>query len=343
MQRVLTCMTIGMVFTLVMSSASITADKVYTLKIADSFPIKHPMGEVVNHFMEAAKKESGGKLDFQYCPAQQLGKLHDLLKICQLGMTDIAYVGPTFFPGQLGLNTVVALPFWDSAKQGSAIYLELVKQSKEIQKEWADNRVRPLFVSATSQYEVGTGTKQVVRISDLSGLRMKTPGGIFDNIAKRYGIVPVAMSFNEAYEAIQRNIIDGAVQTLPSVKGYRLFEVEKHHVAGLRMGGYISTYVINDKALRKLPEDVKQTLFRAGESATVFAAELLDTMNASLVRTFEDQGMQFFNIPEDKKPEWLAPLKGIEEEWIAEYGKKGKPARAVYEHFRKIAEKVVGQ
>ena len=51
----------------------------------------------------------------------------------------------------------------------------------------------------------------MVRIADLSGLRMKTPGGIFDNIAKRYGIVPVAMSFNEAYEAIQRNIIDLAI------------------------------------------------------------------------------------------------------------------------------------
>ena len=343
MKRFCIHLTIGIFFVIAAFGSAHASDKVYTLKIADSFPINHPLAKVVNHFIDAAKKESNGKLDFQYFPAQQLGKLHDMLKICQQGMAEITYVGPTFFPGQLGLNTVAALPFYDSAKQGSAIFMELYKQSPEIQKEWANNRVRPVLFAGTSQYQVGIGSKPLTRMEDLNGLKLKTPGGIFDNIAQRYGIVPVAMSFNDAYESIQRGIIDGAVHTLPSVKGYRLYEVEKQQTLGLRLGGYVAAYVINDKKFNKLPEDLQQALLKAGENATAFFADLWDNIDTSLVKTFEEQGMTFYQIPADKKQEWFAPLKGIEEEWIEQYEAKDLPARKVFEQFHSIAEKVVNQ
>jgi TRAP-type C4-dicarboxylate transport system substrate-binding protein len=255
-------------------------------------------------------------------------------------LADISYVGPTFFPGQLGLNTVSALPFFDTAKQGTAIYMELYKQSAEIQKEWADNHVRPILFAATSQYQVGVSNKTITGTDDLKGLRLKTPGGIFDNMAKRYGIVPVAMSFNDAYEAMQRGIIDGSVQTLPSVKGYRLYEVQKQQTTGLRLGAYVAAYTINEKAYKKLPEDLQQALSKAGESASFFAADLWDGMVAQLAENFEKDGMTFLVITGDQKEQWFAPLKGIEEEWIKEYGANGQPARKVFEQYKKIAEKL---
>ena len=344
MKRICMNLIIGIFFVAAALGSAHTSDKVYQLKIADSFPIKHPFNKVVNHFMDAAKKESNGRLDFQYFPAQQLGKLHDMLKIAQKGLADITYVGPTFFPGQLGLNTVATLPFYDSAKQGTVIYTELYKQSAEIRNEWTGNRVRPLLFAATSQYQVGIGDKTITSIDDLKGLRLKTPGGVFDNMAKRYGIVPVAMSFNDAYESVQKGIIDGAIHTLPSVKGYRLYEVEKQQTIGLRLGAYVTTYAMNEKKFKKLPQDLQQALIKAGESASVFAADLWDDMVAGLEKQFEGDGlMAFYRISGDKKAEWLAPLRGIEEEWIKEYEAKGLPARKVFETFNDIAEKVTAE
>ena len=344
MKRFCMGLIVGIFFVIATLGSAHAADKIYTLKIADSFPINHPFNKVVNHFMEAAKKESNGRLEFQYFPAQQLGKLQDMLKIAQKGLADISYVGPTFFPGQLGLNTVSALPLFDTANQGTVIYMELCKQSAEIQKEWARNQVRPILFAATSQYQAGISNKAITSINDLKGLRLKTPGGIFDNMAKRYGIVPVAMSFNEAYEAMQRGIIDGSVQTLPSVQGYRLYEVQKQQTIGLRLGAYVAAYVINEKAYNKLPEDLKQALVKAGESSSFFAADLWDGMVAKLAQNFEkDGGMTFLKITDDQKAEWYAPLKGIEEEWIQEYETKGLPARKVFEEFKGIAEKVSTQ
>jgi len=340
MKKVILSAILCMLFMPVMFAYGEEPKKVYTLKIADAFPTKHPISKGVSYFMDEAKKQSNGQLEFQYFPNQQLGGLRDLLKICQQGMTDIAYIGPSFFPGQLGLNTVVLLPEWTTSAEGSAIYSELNKRSAELQAEWVKNKVRPLTMVTTSQYNVGTRKKPITKVQDLKGLRLKSSGGIFELIAKRYGIVPVTMPSSEMYEAIQRGILDGAIQSMVSVKAYRLNELEKYHTAGLRLGGYPAVYGINVKSFQKLPADLQKVLVKVGEQTTLYMANQWDKLDAGLMHLFKKQGMQIHHISPEEKAEWYAPLQGIEEEWIAISEKRGLPARKVFELYKQIAVKI---
>ena len=341
MKRFCMSLIVGIFFVIATLGSAHASDKVYTLKIADSFPVKHPVNKIITFFMEEAKKQSNGKLEFNYYPAQQLGKQTDLLKLCQKGLVDVVYVGPSFFPGQFGLNTVTVLPFYSSAAEGTKIYNELYKNSAEIRKEWESNGVTPLLMMTASQYNVGTNDKKVTQPSDMKGLRLKTAGEIFDSIVKRYGAEPISMSFTDTYEAIQRKIVDGAIQALASAKGYRLYEVEKYHTYGLRFGGYPAAYAMNMKAFNKLPEDIQNVLFKAGDETEEFGAKLWDNMDASLIKVFQEKGMEIYQVPPDKKTEWFAPLSGIEEEWIASLEKRGQvAARPVFEQFKKICEEI---
>ena len=314
-------------------------DRVYTLKIADPFPVKHPLNKVVNHFMKEVIKGSNGQIQFKYYPAQQLGKMKDLLKICQQGMTDIAYIGTGFFPGKFGLNLVMNLPFYTSAIEGTKIYMALLKNSPELQAEWTKNKVRPMILGVGNQYDVGTTKRPVARVEDLKGLRLRVAGGQFET-ARRYGITPVTMPANDVYEALQRGILDGTVLTLPSIKGYRLYELEKYHTLGLRMGGFCGTYVINEKAWRKLPPELQQTLMEAGHGTGLFFARLWDGMVIQLVQAFEKGGMKITRVSSENRALWDAPLAGIEEEWIAKNEKRGLPARRVFEQFKKLAGEI---
>ena len=65
-----------------------------TLRVADSFPVGHfiPKGATLP-FMDEVTKRSGGRVKFEYFPAQQLGKAADLLNLTQSGVADIGYVG----------------------------------------------------------------------------------------------------------------------------------------------------------------------------------------------------------------------------------------------------------
>lgn len=312
------------------------------LKMADSFPIGHPGHKLALGYIEQVEKMVPGKVKIQHYPAQQLGKMKDLLKLCQGGITDIAYIAPSFFSGQLPLNTVMVLPFWTTAMEGTEIYQTLLKESPELRNELLKYNVRPLSVFATSQYDVGTVKKQVKSPEDLKGLRLKTSGGIFDKIAKNYGIKPVTVASPEVYEATQRGIIDGNIFSLSSVKGYRVNELEKYHTFGLRMGGFPSMYAINDKTWKKLPPDVQNALVKSAEQISAIFAFVWDKKNKELVEEFQKQGMIIEHIKDENRAKWDAPLKGVEQEWIKDMNKRGLAGEKVFNQFKKVCDKVTG-
>ena len=325
-------------------ATAVAADsgKPVTLKIADSFPIKHPMNQMVNHFMEEAKKASGGGLEFDYFPAEQLGKFKDLLKLCQQGLVDIAYIGVSYFPNELSLNSVPVLPLTTTAAEGTAAYSKLIQTSPEVQKEWANIKLRPLITVVSTEYDAATVKHPITKPEDLQGLRMKGAGGMMDKIAERYGIVPVNITIAETYEALERGILDGSIQSIPSIKSYGFQEILRYGTHGMRMGSYIAVYAINERAWKKLPEASRNALLKAGESASFFASDLWDKTQAKLVQVFKEKNnIQFTEVTSADRALWDAPLEGIEEVWINIKENKSKPAKEVYEQYRKLAAEIV--
>ena len=237
---------------------AVSGEETVRLKMADYFPIGHLGHKTALRFIDRISELSDGKIQIDYYPAQQLGKAQDLLRMCAMGAADIAGVAPSLFAGQVPLNTVIVLPFWTTASEGTRIYTRLMETCPEILEEFLRYGVRPIVTVTTSQYDVGTVDKPVRRPEDLRGLRLKSSGGIFVKIAKRYSITPVNIPGPELYEATRRGIVDGNILSFGSVEGYHLNEVEKFHTLGLKMGGFPSTYQINEKvwqkAVRRTPE-----------------------------------------------------------------------------------------
>ena len=93
MKRLLLIVSLVLVMALP-SAASAQEGKVVTLKMADSFPIGHPGHKLALGYINSLKKMSKGAIEIEYYPAEQLGKMKDLLKLCQGGVADIAYIAP---------------------------------------------------------------------------------------------------------------------------------------------------------------------------------------------------------------------------------------------------------
>jgi TRAP-type C4-dicarboxylate transport system substrate-binding protein len=196
-------------------------------------------------------------------------------------------------------------------------------------------------VTSISQYDVGTVKKRVRSPEDLKNLKLKTSGGLFDKIAKQYGIIPVVVPSPEIYEATQRGIIDGNILSFPSVKGYRVNELEKYHTFGLRMGGYPSLWIINEKKWQKIPEDLRKALVKVAEEFSDYSANSWDEEQVNLVQQFEKEGMVIYRPAREDRAKWEAPLKGIEEIWMQDMEKKGLSARKVYAEFNRSCGEVV--
>jgi TRAP-type C4-dicarboxylate transport system substrate-binding protein len=315
--------------------------QVIELKWASPYPVGHPSYVMALEFIDYIHKRTNNKVKVAYFPAEQLGKAKDLLNVCSQGLADIAQIHITYFAGQLPLNNVAQLPFYNKASEGSKIYRRLMDTSPEIQQEFKKYGVRGLEGHTTAQYDVATVKKLVKSLDDLKGLKLKTAGGMYDKIARRYGINPVSIAASETYEAMQRGIVEGCIFNFPSIRSYRLNEQIKYITNGMKCGGYPGAEIINEKKWQKLPPEIQKGILQAAEDASKRWGLYWDQMHDETVKQFEKQGIEIFNIKPEERAKWDAPLKGVEEEYIKEAEKKNLPARKVFNDFLKICKEVM--
>jgi len=338
------CLFVVLVFlalALLQAPQAFSGQEVVTLKMADTFPIKHFCHECGLYFIKRVKEISGNKVQIKYFPAGQMGKLKDSFNMTAKGLVDISYIMTTFEVGKVPLNTVAALPYFTTAVEGTEIRTRQFEVCPELTQEYLNYGARPLIHWSTNQYDVGTVKKAVQSPEDLKGLKLKCAGGLFERIAKLYGIIPIALPPVEVYQAVQRGIVDGCILSLPSVKGYRLNELEKYHTIGLRMGASPSGYIINEKKWQSLSKEVKEVLQQAGSDCSRFFAEGWDGQSNDLMQKWEKEGMVFHRIQSQDRHIWDAPLQGISDVWIQDMEKRDLPARKIYQSFRKICQEVV--
>ena len=83
-----------------------------TLKFAVSQPETHNHNqEVFKPFMEKVTELTDGQVEFEFYPAEQLGKVEDLLDLASDGVADIAYYYPSYHPSQMPImSTLLQMP-----------------------------------------------------------------------------------------------------------------------------------------------------------------------------------------------------------------------------------------
>ncbi len=314
------------------------AQPVIELKWASPYPVGHPSYVMAAEFIEAIHKRTQNKVKVAHFPAEQLGKAKDLLILCSQGVADMAQIHITYFAGQLPINNVAQLPFYTKASEGSKIYRRLMDTCPEIQAEFKKYGVRGLEGHTTAQYDIATIKKPVKSPEDAKGLKLKTAGGMYDKIAKRYGVTPVSIAASETYEAMQRGVVEGCIFNFPSVRSYRLNEQIKYFTSGMRLGGYPGAVIINEKKWEKLPADIQKGLILASQDASSRWGIYWDQMHDEAVEQFKKQGIEIYFVKPEERAKWDAPLKGVEEEYIKDVEKKNLPAKKVFNDFLKISQ-----
>ncbi len=311
------------------------------LKWASPYPVGHPSYVMALEFIDFIHKRTNNKVKVAHFPAEQLGKAKDLLIICSQGVADMAQIHITYFAGQLPLNNVAQLPFYTKASEGSKIYRRLLDTSQEIKQEFHKYGVKGLEGHTTAQYDVATIKKPVRDPEDCKGLKLKTAGGMYDKIARRYGIVPVSIAATETYEAMQRGVVEGCIFNFPSIRSYRLNEQIKYITNGMRCGGYPGAVIINEKKWDKLPAEIQKGILQASEDATKRWGVYWDQQHDETIKQFEKQGIEIYTLKPEERTKWDVPLKGVEEEYISEVEKKNLPGRKVFNDFMKICKEVM--
>lgn len=313
------------------------------LRVADSLPVGHFFAESGTKFwMAEVKRLTGGKIDFEYFPSEQLGKAKDMLTLTQTGVADVGYVVPSYVSEKMPLSAVAELPGgFSTGCEGTLAYYRLSTGNGILaQREFAANNVRMIFTLVLPPYQLFTSKAKLDSYKSMEGLKLRTAGGAMDATARAFGAVPVRMAAPEIYESLSRGTIDGMLLPYASVLSYDLAGLTKFATTKENFGSAVLTYVMSEAKWKKLAPDIQAAITKAGEAATRHACEATDQAVEADVAKIHAKGTTLEPFPAAEQPAVKEISSKVAKEWADALDKRGKPGSDVLAAYGKALAEV---
>jgi TRAP-type C4-dicarboxylate transport system substrate-binding protein len=309
--------------------------EVIKLKIADSLPTSNLLSsEGTVFFMNRVKELTDGKVEFEYYPAEQMGKANSYLDLTLSKTIDIGYT--SYSTDRLPLTEVATLPgAYSSAEEGSKIIWQLMKDYL-IEEEYLKQGVRPLYAVALPQYQFVTAKKPVKSIDDFKGMKARVTGTMelaFDEL----GASPVFIPATEAYTAMERGTVDGVTFPFTSLAPYQIDDIAKYSTKGANLGSFTVVYSINEAVYQSLPDDVKEAIAQAGDETVEHLSKYLDQKNDELAKEYS-ANIEIYELSEEESEQWDKALEPVWDRWAEELEKRGFKANETIEKYKEIKE-----
>lgn len=307
------------------------------IKIADSFPVGHYLPKyVTTPMMERLKALPAAKgIEFEYYPAEQMGKAKDFLSLVQSGVIDIAYVAPGFVSDKMPLSVVSELPLdFSGSCQGTMAYWNLAKPGGLLaKKDFEPNGIRLLFTVVLPPYQVIT-RKPFANLKDIEGMKIRASGSAKELVLKKLKAIPVLMPTPEVYESLSRGTIDGVLFPFNSLAPYDIHKLSKTGTIGENFGTFVANWVISEKRWATLPAGVQQELTAMGEQITKSTCTQVEKDEAGDIEKIKAAGVKLMTLSAADKAAVQAVMQDVSKDWADNLDKRGKAGTEVLNAFK---------
>jgi tripartite ATP-independent transporter DctP family solute receptor len=264
---------------------------------------------MVDMAKEVAEK-TGGRVEIQVYPANQLGNERELAEGLRMGTIDMAYVSQAVmenFEPKLGL---FSMPFIFKNQEhaekvvngpvGQQLYDNLLKQKG----------VR-VFGSWRQNFRFVYANKPLAKADDFKGLKIRVPESpTYVDTFKALGSNPTPLPWGEVYTSMQTGVVDAFEVQSTSVGTEKLYEVSKylaktHHI-------YASSLVmINEKKWQSLPPDVQKVISEAAANAQKANYQKQAAAEEQDLKLFKEKGMTIFEFSPEEKQKLVNAVQGV--------------------------------
>jgi tripartite ATP-independent transporter DctP family solute receptor len=291
----------------------------FTYKWCNNLPVTHPTNVQARAAVERIKNESGGRMEIQLFPNNQLGGDTDVLSQLRSGAVQffnlspgiLSILVPAAFINGVGFAFKDYKQVWAAMDGGLGEHVrkEISKVGlRAFEKIW-DNGYR----------QTTTSTKPIVKPEDFRGLKIRVPvSPLWTSLFKALGSSPASINFAEVYTALQTKTVEAQENPLAIIDTGRLYEVQKYCSMTNHMwdGFWV---LANQKAWDKLPADLQQIITKniniGGDRQRADVKKLNDTLQKDLSK----KGLTFNNVNIDPFRDALRKA-GFYDEWRKKFG-----------------------
>lgn len=291
----------------------------FSYKYANNLPLTHPMNLRAREAAEAIKAETGGQVEIQIFPNNQLGSDTDMLSQVRSGAIEFftlsGLILSTLVPAASINGVGFAFTDYDAVWKamdgplGAHIRAQIGRAGLVVMDRIWDNGFR----------QITSSTRPITRPEDLQNFKIRVPvSPLWTSLFQAFGAAPTSINFSETYSALQTRVVDGQENPLAIISTAKLFEVQKycaltnHMWDGFWMLG-------NRRAWAALPAEAQTIVAKHWNAAAL--AERGDTaqLNAGLQAELAKQGLTFNTVDAAVFREALRKA-GFYGQWKTRYG-----------------------
>jgi len=302
------------------------------LKFCNYFPVPARHSKICEEFIKDLEARSGGQLKIRYFPAGTLLTAPKMYDGVVEGIADIGFsnIGYTF--GRFRMTEALDLPLgFPNAWVANHVANDFIREFKP--KEW--DKIHMLSMHTSPVNVILSATKPVNKIEDLKGMTLRGLGFIAE-VVTALGGTPRPIPTPEAYEAIQKRVIDGLMIPMETMRAFRYAEVAKYVTECWPIGQVYTFYMIMNKdTWNKLPPAI-QKIFNEYPFEEKLAA-MWNEIDIDGKNYGKEKGLQFIELPAGEMVKWKKAVEPVLDTYVKKMvsaGYKEKETRELINYAR---------
>jgi TRAP-type C4-dicarboxylate transport system substrate-binding protein len=312
-----------------------------TLTMSSWVGPSHPLTrDVLGGWAAAVEKATNGRVKLQMLPKAPMAAPGTFDGVRD-GLVDVSYVTASYTPARHPLPLLAELPgSGGSAEINSVAYNRIHWKYLQQANEYKGVKLLGVFTHGPGQ--MFSVKKPVNSVADLSGMKVRSGGGISEASAKALGASPLVKPAPESYELLSSGVADGTFFPSESIKSFNQDKVVKH--ATYFPGGFYSSafgFFMNEDKWNKLSKQDQDAITSvSGEALARMAGKAWDAADKVGIDAMKAAGV----VMVDANPAFVADVRKRTEplinDWIKAANAKGIDGAKVFAEFHEELKKV---
>ena len=286
--------------------AAASADE---LVLSSWLPPKHPIVTgVMQPWADQVEEATEGRVTVRILP-KPLGPPPAHYDLAADGVADITYglhsftKDDRFLRSRIGQFSFIA----DNATDGSKAYWDVYGGKLDAQAEHEGTKLLGLWIHGPGMFH--NNQRKIENPEDVSGLKIRTPGGYIADLSQDLGITTQFMGPGEVYEKLSRGVIDGVTFPMEALQAFKLTDYVKYSMKV--PGGIYNTswfMVMNEDIWDGLSAEDQAAIERvSGAALAELAGGVWDAADTRGAAYIADKDVEVYDAPEPV----LAKLKDL--------------------------------
>lgn len=311
---------LGLVF-LAGSVPSYAQDKVINLSFSNFFPTSHRNSIIMADWCKEVEKRTNGRVKLTYYPGAVLTPAAQTYDSVVKGIADVGESVLGYTKGKFPMMEIIDLPLgYKNAYVATMMINEYFKKFQP--KEFSE--VKVMYLHAHGPGILFT-KKPVNNLEDLKGMKIRSTG-FAAKIVAALGGSPVAMPQTDSYEALRTGVVDGILNPIEAMKGWKIGEVVKYTVENYGSAYSTSFFVVmNKNKWNSLPPDIQRIIEGVNREWMEKQGRLWDEIDKEGREFMVQRGNKFIALSKAEDARWAEKVRPVIDDHVKELKAKGFP------------------